>query len=266
MAVVIGGLATFYGFDSIIGFNWEVSEQKVRYADPPIIQIKKNKKVNQSERFGIKEEKNLIYCYTYEDFLEKVNEIGESTLDVEVQKNLNLGDSFVIKAVAQNSDYCVSYEPSLLIAITDYGNDDLISEIETEGDNNYLRIISPFEEYSSFLSDIFRKKRLPYALNLNNLDTDNEIDKALTETYYPKFLLKVTNKVIEFPVSLSYEEVQLKMKGLIYDAVIRSYKSGHQMIVFKANIKNLKCLQTTLEEMLPLPVKILSYPLWSSEI
>jgi hypothetical protein len=262
LAVIAGGVALFYGSDSVIGYDWKKNGEDFRYADPPVIQMKSNLKLNQIDIGGIPNEKEYIVCYTYDDFEQITSDSDKINLDFDIQETENFGNSLILSARAENDDYLIIYEPTLLIAIAGYGSDDLISEIEIKDDSNYLRVVNPFEEYSSFISENFRRKNIPYAINSYNL-ADEKLSAAIKENFFPKYTIAVSRPPRDFPVSLSYEEIQLKMKGIIYDAVINAYHSGYEMVVFKANIKNLKCLQTTLKEMLPLPVKLLPYPYWS---
>jgi len=265
LAAVIGGFAVFYGSESVIGYKWDNDAEEFRYADPPVIQVKNNLKINHSNTTVPLLKTEEIVCFTYEDFKKRTVDLDTETFDYDIRESSSLGNKVVLYAKAENKRYLITYEPSLLIAISGYGSDDLISEIEIEDDTSFLRIIDPFEEYSVFLAETFRKKRLPYALNIKGLNS-KDIARANKEVFFPKYMLETNNSAIEFPVSLSYEEVQLKMKGLIYDAVIKSYDTGYQIITFKATIKNLKCLQTTLGEMLPLPVKLVSFPFWSESL
>jgi len=266
LAVMIGGFALFYGSQAILDYEWDKSNEEFRYADPPVIQVKNNLKINHIEFNQPEKEKEKVFLYTYEDFKKTTAQLDQTDLVFDIRKSSNLGEEFVLFARAENEDAEYFYEPSLLIIISDYGSDDLISEIEFQNDNHYLRILNPFEDHSALLAENFRRKGLPYAINSKGLNSETDLQVAMRDTYYPKYNLEITERPIEFPVALGYDEIQLKMKGIIYDAIIESYKTGYQTVVFKATIKNLKCLQTTLNEMLPLPVKLLSYPLWRDNL
>ena len=215
--------------------------------------------------FGFEDEPKDIQVFTYEDFQSQVEKYSEEMeIKIDVKKANSIREGIVTSATAFGEGIRISYEPSLLIVLSGYGTEELIMEMEREKDQRFLRVISPNTQYSRSISKTFRQMELPYALNVHALD-ESERETALQEAYYPRYTVAISRPSIRFGSDMSSDELQLKMKGIIYDFVIESYEKGYEMVTFEATIKNLKALQSVLDEMMPLPVKLVSYPHWRDD-
>ena len=246
-------------------FNWRVHSVNEKYTDPPFITKKAAVETDFGREFSFEKEPTVIQCFTYEDFENKVEKHSEEkAINIDVKKANSIREGIVTSASASGEGIRISYEPSLLIVLSGYGTEELIMEMERETDRRFLRVISPNTQYSRSTAKTFRQMGLPYALNIHGLD-DSETEPALQSVYYPRYTLDIPRPDVNFGSDLSSDELQLKMKGLIYDSVIESYEKGYEMVVFEATIKNLKALQAVLDEMMPLPVKLCSYPLWRDD-
>ncbi len=261
-SVVIGIYALFLGVQTVADFNWRIESTEVKYTDPPFI----NKKEATMNSFGsdlkFETETKEIICYTYEDFLTEVEKYRkERELTIEVKETNSIREGIVTSASASSEGIRISYEPSLLIILNGYGSEELILEMEKESDERFLRLVLPNTEYSRTVSRVFRQMQLPYALNSYGIG-EGDMRKAMQDSYYPRYSIEISRLSATFSNQLTAEELQLKMKGIIYVYVINSYEKGWEMVVFEATIKNLKALQAVLDEMMPLPVRLVPYPFW----
>lgn len=264
-SAIIGIYAIYVGIGSLIDFQWQVDSVELQYTEPPFIA----KKTTVEKAFG----NNLrfdqisldIQCYTYEEFLQKVEEYRKDRdLNIQVKETNSIREGIVQSAVASGEGIRISYEPSLLIVLNGYGSEELIMEMEEENDQRFLRVLLPKAQYSRSIARTCRERGLPYALNTEGL-TEQERFQALQNAYFPRYTLEISRPTISFGSELTADELQLRMKGIIYDSLIESYENGWEMVIFNATIKNLKALQAVLGEMMPLPIKLVSYPLWRDE-
>jgi hypothetical protein len=264
-SVVLGIYALFFGIQSLADIQWRMDSKVVQYTEPPFIAKKEPVERAFGEGLTFESRPLDIQCYTYDDFLKNVEIYKKDReLNIEVKETNAIREGIVQSAVAYGDGIKISYEPSLLIALNGYGSEELILEMERENDNRFLRLLLPNGQYTRSIARTFRQMGLPYALNTNGLDKQEQL-KALQNAYFPRYTLEISKPSASFAHDLTSDELQLRMKGIIYDALIESYESGWQLIVFNATIKNLKALQTVLDEMAPLPVQLIPYPLWRDD-
>jgi len=264
-SVVFGIYALFLGIQSLENFQWRIDSTELQYTEPPFI----SKKTSMPKIFGNHLDfENLpldIRCFTYDEFLKQVEEYRKvRELKIDIQETNSIREGIVNAAVASGEGIRISYEPSLLIVLSGYGSDELILEMERENDQRFLRLLLPNAQYSRSIAKSFRQMNLPYALNSFGLN-EQDLKLALQNAYFPKYTMDISKPSVTFETRLSSEELQLRMKGMIYDSLIESYESGWEIVIFNATIKNLKALQTVLDEMMPLPVNLVSYPLWRDD-
>ncbi|MEA1885331.1 MAG: hypothetical protein U9N62_12565 [Thermotogota bacterium] len=264
-SVVLGIYAVFFGVQSLDDIQWRMESKVVQYTEPPFIAKKEPLQSTFGEGLNFEDQFSNIYCYTYDDFLNYVEIYKKDReINIEVKETNAIREGIVQSAVAYGEGIKIHYEPSLLIVLNGYGSEELILEMERENDDRFLRLLLPNGQYTQSIARIFRQMDLPYALNTNGLNEQERL-KALQSAYFPRYTLEISKASTSFESNLSSNELQLRMKGIIYDALIESYESGWQMVVFNATIKNLKALQTVLDEMAPLPVKLIPYPLWRDD-
>ncbi len=264
-SVIMGIMGLFLGVDSLTGFDWQIESTLTKYTDPVFI-IKKETRNTLFDSTLFNEDNTLfIVCYTVEEFQNAVEKHQEKKkLTVVVNKANALSEGLVTSATAKGPGIQIHYEPSLLIVLNGYGNDELILEMEREKDQRFLRLVMPNAQHSTSTAKALRQMNLPYAMNRKGIRDEN-LEQAKQSVYYPKYDYEVSGATAQFSNELSADELQLKMKGMIYDALIRSYEKGWEEVVFEATIKNLKALQAVLDEMMPLPVQLVSYPLWRDD-
>lgn len=264
-SVMMGIIALFLGVDSLTSFDWRIESTLTKYSDPVFISKKESVNNVFDGELDLIDTSFFIDCYTYDDFLNAVEKHQErNELNVTVNKAHALSEGIVTSATANAPGIQIHYEPSLLIVLNGYGNDELILEMEREKDQRFLRLVVPNAQHSTKTAKTLRQMDLPYALNRIGV-SEEKLEQAKQSVYYPRYSLEVSGPTAQFSNELSADELQLKMKGLIYDALIRSYEKGWEQVVFEATIKNLKALQTVLDEMMPLPVQLVSYPYWRDE-
>jgi len=264
-SVMMGIIALFLGVDSLTGFDWRIESALTKYTDPVFISKKESVNNVFDGDLDLNDTSLFIDCYTYDNFLNAVEKYQErNELNVMVNKANAISEGIVTSATAKAPGIQIHYEPSLLIVLNGYGNDELILEMEREKDQRFLRLVVPNAQHSTTTAKTLRQMDLPYALNRMGI-SEEKLEQAKQSVYYPRYALEVSGPTAQFSNELSADELQLKMKGLIYDALIRSYEKGWEQVVFEATIKNLKALQTVLDEMMPLPIQLVSYPYWRDE-
>ncbi|MFP4461008.1 MAG: hypothetical protein ACOC34_02820 [Thermotogota bacterium] len=264
-SVFLGIYAIVSGVQSLSNIQWQIDTVEVQYTEPPFI-AKKELTEKSFENSLIFEKKPIdIQCYSYEDFLNNVEQYkNDRKLNIDVKETSSLREGIIQSAVASGNGIRINYEPSLLIVLNGYGTEELIMEMERENDQRFLRLVLPHAQYSKSIAKSLRQMGLPYALNNYGL-TEQKRKEALQECYFPRYSMEISKPSATFDNALSSDELQLKMKGIIYDALIESYENGWETVVFDATIKNLKALQSVLDEMMPLPIQLVHYPLWRDE-
>ena len=265
LSVVFGIYALFLGIQSLENFQWRIDSTELQYTEPPFIAKKESVENIFGENLDFKNKPIDIRCYTYDEFLNQVEQYRNvRELNIDVKETNSIREGIVNSAVASGDGIRISYEPSLLIVLSGYGSEELILEMERENDQRFLRLLLPNAQYSRTIAKNFRQKNLPYALNVYGLN-EQELELALKDAYFPKYSMDISKPGVTFETNLSSDELQLRMKGAIYDSLIESYENGWEIVIFNATIKNLKALQAVLDEMMPLPVKLVPYPLWRDD-
>jgi len=264
-SAIIGLVAIFVGLQSLNDLQWQVDSVHLQFTEPPFV----SRKLSGEKIFGnylVFDRKSVdIRCFSYDDFLENVEAYREDDeLAIQVKETHSIREGIIQSAIATSESIRISYEPSLMIVLKGYGSEELIMEMERENDQRFLRLFSPNTQYARSIARTCREMGLAYALNVYGL-TEQAHYQALQEVYFPRYTLEVSKVSATFENDLTAEELQLRMKGIIYDSIIQSFENGWEMVVFEATIKNLKALQSVLDEMMPLPVQLIAYPFWRDD-
>jgi len=274
-SVVIGAIAIFIGFKVIFSFEMIEEQEVIRLNDPPLIFLKEDQKT--FEEASPHNDQLIVPAfqpvfstrqsdyYTFSAFKRNVERLEAETgrqIDVMINRTDFPEEGLIKAATAVTQSGVLTYEPSLLIMLSGYGDDELIVEIDNAS-YNFLRVLRPFADSSSRIAAQFREKDLKYAVDISTAQGKEEKEQAMAEALYPRYAFKEAPRTILLSSNLSPEETALRMKGIIYDKIIEALEKGFAVVAFDASIKHLKSLQQVLEDLSPLPIRLVGYPLWS---
>jgi len=277
-AGVIGIVCGIYG---VFSFFFSRPVDRRSYTNPPVLSLKlaETARTPQSAidpRVSFFEEKpdittredGVYEVGTFRSFQQYTQEYWKNNQEpkpeVTISRSSFLGREYVSTAIVRDAQVVLFYRPKLLVLVHGYGDEATFIGLE-ESPFTLLRGIDVSKKQARETAESFRKMGVPYCAITYAPTPSSSLSGFLEKTLFPNQWILNKRKPIASALSEVPETRALRVKRLLYDAILNAIESGFGTVELEAGYLEIKTLNHILETLEPLPVFLTDQLFWSSE-
>lgn len=281
LAFSVGAVGIAYGVYGVFSYLAYSSVDRRSYTNPPVLYFRQTASARALEplydlRVPYFEEKTDVLCRddgvyevaTFRSFQQYTQDYWkgnpEEKPEVTISRASFLGRDYVSLAVARDTRTLLYYRPKLLILVYGYGDDAAFLALE-ESDFPLLRCITCSKKQVRETAEAFRKMEVPYCAITYSPTAPASLTGLLETALFPNQWILNKRKPTLSPSGEASETRALRVKRLLYDAILNAIDSGFGMIELEAGYLEITTLNHILEGLEPLPVSLTDLLFWSTE-
>jgi len=280
-AFLAGVIGIVYGTYGVLSFFISRPVDRRSYTNPPVLSLKQAETTRTpggtiDPRVSFFEEKpdiatredGVYEVGTFRSFQQYTQEYWKNNQDpkpeVTISRSGFLGREYVSSAIARDAQVVLFYRPKLLVLVHGYGDEATFLGLE-ESPFALLRGIDVSKKQARETAESFRKRGVPYCAITYAPTPSSSLTALLERTLFPNQWILNKRKPIASALSEVAETRALRVKRLLYDAILDAIDSGFGTVELEAGYLEIETLNHILETLEPLPVFLTDQLFWSTE-
>lgn len=281
LAFSAGVIGMAYGIYGVFSFMGSYPVDRKGYINPPVLSLKQSGITRATENLVdpsilffeekpdiMTREDGVYEVGTFRSFQRYTQEYWKDNADqkpeVTISRSSFLGREYVSLAVVRDARVVLFYRPKLLVLVHGYGDDATFLELE-ESSFTLLRGIDLSKKQVRETAEIFRKMDVPYCAITYSPIPPSSLTGLLETVLFPNQWIFYKRKPAITAFSEVAETRALRVKRLLYDAILSAIESGFGAVELEAGYLEIETLNRIFETLEPFPVFLTDQLFWSTE-